>query len=488
MRNQISSLLLAFVLIGTCSPFIVANGQQQNVQTTDSGRTNQELQGNWEGTVELGANRLRLVLEISRAGDGSYTGTFISVNQGSQAPITLVRRTGESVRIEALNGRVAFEGTLSSDGTTMSGNLTQGSRTLPVTFRRAATAALRRPQTPQRPSPYSEENVTYENRRDRVRLAGTLTLPRGNGRSPAVLIIPGTGNIDRDGTIANHRLYLVLADYLTRHGIAVLRVDKRGIGGSTGSIATSTVENYTEDTLAGIEFLKRRREINPHRIGLIGHSEGSVVAPLAATRSSDIAFLVMIGAVGLQREAGTILQVASIARAQGASDATIAKVRAIMERAYAIVRQERDRATAERRLREEVGRMIAALTDEERRAFGRLDVEREIQTLLSPSPSGAFYRTYDPSATLRRIRIPVLAVTGERDLDTPPSENLPAVEAALRAAGNRDYTIRTLPNLNHNLQTSRTGLESEYGEIEETMSPVALELIKTWILRHAGGS
>jgi uncharacterized protein len=488
MRNQFLSSLIVLILVA-CSSFIAANGQQQqNKQTTDNRRTNQELQGNWEGTVEVGANRLRLVLEISRAADGSYTGTFISVNQASQAPITLIRQTGESVRIEALNGRVVFEGTLSGEGSTMSGNLTQGQRALPVTFRRAATAVLRRPQMPQRPFPYTEENVTYENRRDGVRLAGTLTLPRGNGRFPAVLIMPGTGGIDRDGTIANHRLYLVLADYLTLNGIAVLRADKRGVGGSTGSIATSSVENYTEDTLMGVDYLKRRREINPNRIGLIGHSEGSVVAPLTATRSSDVAFLIMIGAVGLPREAGTILQVASSARAQGASDATIAKVRAIIKRAYTVVRQERDRTIAERRLREEVGRMVAALTDEERRAFGRLDVEREIQTLLSTSPSATFYRTYDPSVTLRRIKIPVLAVTGERDLATPPNENLSAVETALRAAGNRDYTIRILPNLNHNLQTSRTGLESEYGEIEETMSPTALELIKTWILRHASGS
>lgn len=487
MQNHFWSALIIFLLIVmTYSLSVSVKGQQSN-QTTESRRTNRELQGNWEGSIELGANKLKIVLEINKTADGAYTGTFISVNQGSQAPINLIRQTGEAVRIEALNGRLVFEGTTSGDGSTMNGNLSQGGRSIPVTFKRAAASVLRRPQEPQKPRPYIEENVVYENAKDKITIAGTLTLPRGGGRFPAVLIIPGTGNVDRDGTIANHRSFLVLADYLTRNGIAVLRTDKRGIGGTTGSIAVSSVENYAADVLAGIEFLKKRKEINPRQIGLVGYSEGSVVAPLAATKSSDVAFIVMVGAVGLSREAGTVVQFASIAKAQGANQAAIAKARAIIERAYAIVRQEKDKTVAERKLREEVGGLLAALTDEERKVFGGLNIETEIRTLLSPTPSALHYRAYDPSATLRKIKIPVLALTGERDLYTPPRENLAAIETALKAAGNRDFTVKTLPNLNHILQTSRTGLESEYGEIEETISPVALELIKTWILKHTTG-
>jgi uncharacterized protein len=339
-------------------------------------------------------------------------------------------------------------------------------------------AALNRPQEPKKPYPYDEEEVAYENKRDGVKLAGTLTFPRGKGPFPAVLLITGSGPQDRDESLLGHKPFLVLADYLTRQGIAVLRVDDRGVGGSTGSVPNSTTENFAADVMAGVEFLRARKEIDPKQIGLIGHSEGGLIAPMVAAQNGDVAFIVLMAGAGLTGEEILYMQGAMIMKASGASAGQLAKQRATQESMFKILKEEKDPAAAEKRLREE---MSKSLTEEEKKKSEQT-IAAHIK--LANTPWFRYYLTLDPRPALRKVKCPVLALNGENDLQVSANENLREIGAALKAGGNNDVTIARLPKLNHLFQTSETGSPNEYIKIEETIAPVALKTIGDWILKR----
>jgi pimeloyl-ACP methyl ester carboxylesterase len=374
---------------------------------------------------------------------------------------------------------------LNEGGTEISGTLKQGAALMPLVFKRTDVApTLSRPQDPVKPYPYDEEEVSYENKTDSVHLAGTLTLPRSKGPHPAVLLITGSGSQDRDETVARHRPFLVLADYLTRHGIAVLRVDDRGMGGSSPGTPNDTSENFAGDVLAGVEYLKTRKEINPKEIGLAGHSEGGMIAPMVAVRSPDVAFIVIIAGLG-QTGADVILKQNELTlKANGVSDWRIEQTLIALKRTFAILKAEPDNIVAERRITDSLATQVAAMTAEQKKAFAPDEATLKAGSSVFLIPWFRFFLAYDPRPTLMRVSVPVLAINGERDQQVSAKENLDLIAAALKAGGNKDYTTAALPKLNHLLQTSQTGALSEYEQIEETIAPVALETITSWIVRH----
>jgi pimeloyl-ACP methyl ester carboxylesterase len=314
-----------------------------------------------------------------------------------------------------------------------------------------------------------------------VKLAGTLTLPRCKAPLPAVILITGSGAQNRNEELMGHKPFLLLADYLARQGIAALRVDDRGVGGSTGSILDATNENFAADVLAGIDFLKRRKEINPKQIGLIGHSEGGLVAPAVAAQSRDVAFIVLLAGTGLPGEEILYLQGALILKANGAGAQAVAKQRALQEMMFTVLKQEKDNAAARKKLREEFDKQTPAASEAERAQTWQA-LEGQFTLILSP-----WFRhllSYDPRPALAAVKCPVLALNGENDLQVPVTENLREIEAALKRAANKDVTIVRLPGLNHLFQTSATGSPSEYGKIEETFAPAALKIIGDWILKR----
>ena len=355
------------------------------------------------------------------------------------------------------------------------------------------TAGKSRPQEPRPPYPYGEEEVVYENKKDGVQLAGTLTLPRSRGPFPAVLLITGSGPQDRNEAILGHKPFLVLADHLTRLGIAVLRVDDRGVGKSTGKFHEATSEDFAVDAVAGIDYLKTRKEIDSRRIGLIGHSEGGLIASMIAARSTDVAFLVMMAGPGLTGEEILYRQGALISKAEGVSDDLIAQNLAAQKRMFKIVKEEKDNLAAETRIRElaasireQVTKDGAEMREERKKAIHNIATGVESQAKMMVSPWFRFFLAYDPLPALMKVRCPVLAINGEKDLQVPARDNLEAIRQALQTGGNKNYEVLTLPMLNHLFQTCRTGALSEYAQIEETMSPVALETISKWILKQTG--
>jgi uncharacterized protein len=486
------SLALAIFIVSSgtiATPAVRATrpGLAAALQQKENGAvTQQGLAGNWLGTLEAGGAKLRLLLKIKVGADNSLQASLDSLDQGAMdLRVDSIVQTGQTIRAELKAIDAVFEGKLNPEGTEIAGSWKQGGGELPLTLRHVRELpAQRRPQEPQKPYPYTEEEVVYENRQDKVKLAATLTVPAGKGPFPAVVLITGSGPEDRNEAVYGHRPFLVLADYLTRRGVAVLRADDRGVGGSSAPGAADTSENYATDALSGVEFLKTRKEINPRQIGLIGHSEGGLIAPLAAVRSKDVAFIVLIAGPGVPGDQLLEQQALLILKAQGAPDALAEDNRRLQQLMISILKAEKTNAAAESRLRAELPRVMAEIPEERRKALG---ITEEALVKQFKSMTNAWFRnfvTYDPRPVLKQVRCPVLAVIGSLDLQVPARQNLPAISEALKAGGNKDHTVLELAGLNHLLQTARTGSPLEYAQIEETMSPKALELIADWIIKH----
>ncbi|MDH3497499.1 MAG: alpha/beta fold hydrolase, partial [Gemmatimonadota bacterium] len=428
-------------------------------------------------------------LEFAPAPCGQVDVTMDSPDQGAEnLPVTSLALTGDSLRfaMDYLNG--SFDGAVSADRRAITGSWTQGPGTLELRLTRGDTTTFRRPQEPEPPYPYDTLAVAYENAAGGVRFAGTLTLPRGDGPFPAVLMLTGSGAQNRDETVMGHRPFLILADYLTRRGIATLRVDDRGVGGSTGNVMTATIDDNAGDALAGVAFLERQPRVDGTRIGLLGHSEGGWVAPLAATRSSDVAFLVLLAGPAVSGEELLYAQDSVMSVLNGASPDHVAANRLASNALYAALRTEPSDSLAIPRMRAAVDSVVATLSAEQRRrldsAWAGVDRDRAWQPLVTPW--FRYLLSYDPRPVLARVTVPVLALFGEKDVQVPPSQSVPPMRAAFAAAGNRDATIHVIPGVNHLFQHAETGLIAEYSRIEETMTPAVLEEIATWIVQRFG--
>jgi len=444
------------------------------------------IEGTWQGNIKAAGTTLRLVLHFSKTNDGSLSGTLDSPDQGAMGlPLSVVTLNGAALHLELAIARASYDGTVSGDE--IAGTWKQLGASIPLTFRRGSSIApLRRPQEPSKPYPYSEEEVAFENPRARVHIAGTLTIPSGEAPFPAVVLISGSGPQDRNETISGHKPFLVLADYLTSRGIAVLRTDDRGVGGSTGNPLTSTTRDLASDVAAALAFLKSRPEVDPNRMGLVGHSEGAIIAPMVAASNPNVAFIVLMAGTGLPGEQIMNRQAALIGRAEGLSPASIRTAMRSQRLAFAAIKRYDGSPKQRARIRALLAKVVTAMpgTPPSRDAQNAL-IDAHMAMLTSPW--FRFFLTYDPRPALRKVRCPVLAIGGEKDLQVPARENLREIAKALRAGGNRDATVRVMPRLNHLFQTAKTGAPSEYGRIEETISPAALKVIGDWIAAHTAG-
>ncbi len=445
-----------------------------------------KILGDWGGALEAGAMKLRVAVHFTRDDDGTIRGTFDSLDQNAMGiPFDKVAFDGKTLRAEITPITASYDATINEAGDTLTGRWTQHGGSAPLQLVRVANAAdllPKRPQEPKPPLPYTSRDVTYPN--SDVTLAGTLTIPEGAGPHAAVLLITGSGPQDRDETAMGHKPFLVLADYLTRHGIAVLRVDDRGVGKSTGSFEDATTVEFASDVEAGLAFLKAQKEIDAKRIGLLGHSEGGITAPIVAARSKDVSFLVLMAGVGTPMDQLMRAQSRLLLKAEGVGDITITQNDALLSKMYAISKAESDPVTREAKLREVTKEFIAMLPLGEYSLGedGKAGIESGVRMLSTPWMH--YLLNYDPTATLRRVKVPVLAINGELDLQVPADDNLAAIQKALTEGGNKDVTVKKLPKLNHLFQTATKGTISEYSTIEETMSPVALSLVSDWIVAH----
>lgn len=436
-------------------------------------------EGVWQGALETNGMRFRLQLHISHDTQGQLAAVLDSIDQGINAfPAVNVIQNDSSIHFDLPRVQGIYDGTLNATATAISGSLRQSGSSSTLNFKRSdQILALRRPQTPAKPYPYKEEEVAFPNAKAGISLSGTVTLPRGPGPFPAAILLTGSGPLDRDEADSGHRPFLILADHLTRKGMAVLRYDKRGIGKSSGDYEQATTADFASDAEAALAFLRSRKEIDARRIGFIGHSEGGVIAPMIASRSSDVAWIVLLAGPATKGAETLLLQSDLIARAAGMTDEQVAESLDFDRQAYMLVRQEKDRTVLENKLEDLV--KVSGLGP----AMPSAVLERQIH--WTSSPWFHYFLDYDPVPTLQRTKCPVLALSGEKDLQVPPKENLPLLKKALEDGGNEDFQVIELAGLNHLFQHCYMGLPAESRAIEETFAPQALSAISTWVLKHA---
>lgn len=437
-----------------------------------------DIDGEWLGTLQAGAKKLRVVFRIFNTELG-LRASFASIDQSPQRiPVSTVARKGPHITMEvqAIGGK--FEGTINSDHTEMHGTWTQGSASLPLDLKLTKNASELqpppRPQNPKGPLPYQQKNVTFKNKAAGIRLAGTITIPPGKGPFPAVVLIAGSGPNNRDETVDGHKPFLVLADYLTRRKIVVLRYDKRGVGQSGGSEATATTADFAADAEAAFEFLRKQPEVNPREVGLIGHSEGGEIAPMVAARDRRVAFIVTMAGPGVPGDQILVEQVFAISKAQGMSPAQ-AKKNADQEREIIALAEKYTSASEldqalKTKLHVQNPHLTPAMLGNTSKVF--------------ESPWMRYFLRYNPAPTLEKVKCPVLALIGSKDTQVPAAQNLPAIRKALLAGGNKNFEVDEMPGLNHLFQPAKTGAPSEYYKIPTTISPVALKKISGWILKQ----
>ncbi len=441
----------------------------------------------WSGVMTALFQKLTMRIRVYKRDDGSEIVYLDSVTQ--KAGGFKAKRTVEgnewTIAVDSLGG--SFKGTNNKEKSEVTGKWTQGGVTLDLTLspdtseKDEIVEAPARPQTPKPPFPYLVEDVTFTNEADGVRLAGTLTVPKSATPCPAAILISGSGPQDRDESLLDHKPFWIIADHLSRHGIAVLRFDDRGTAASTGNFQTATSEDFSRDVEAAFEYLRTDPRVEEEATGLIGHSEGGIVAPMVAGRRSDVAFAILLAGTGVNGREILLSQGQLILKAQGVIDEAALKAQRDTQVALidTVINAPVD-ATQD----ELVASAMLILADV-------LPAEALKEETLKPAVSAGiervnsqwfrFFLTHEPGPVLEKVKCPVLALNGEKDVQVEPQLNLPAIRDALRKGGNTQFKTVELPSLNHLFQTCNTGGLSEYQTIEETVSPIALETITNWI-------
>ncbi len=445
----------------------------------------QDITGQWNGILIVQGTQLRLVFNITQT-NNDYSSTMDSPDQGAKGiPVTSTSYENSILKLEISSAGIQYEGTLDKDNIFI-GTFKQAGQSFPLDLSREKIEKekINRPQEPTKPYPYYSEDVKFENTKDKIVLAGTLTLPEKDGNFPAVILISGSGPQNRDEELLGHKPFLVLADHLTKNGIAVLRFDDRGTAESTGNFKTATSLDFARDVEFAIKYLKTRKEINKNQIGLVGHSEGGIIAPMVAAESKDIKFIVLLAGTGIRGDQLLLLQQELIGEASGISDTELHKAKAINKGAFDIILKSDNTESLEIELTSYIKQALKDYPESEKPTGMSEDDYVKLQVNQLTSPWMIYFIKYDPAPILEKVKCPVLAINGEKDLQVPAKVNLEAIEEALEKGGNKNITTIELPNLNHLFQECETGSPDEYAAIEQTFSPIALTEISNWILKQ----
>ncbi|MGE5521919.1 MAG: alpha/beta hydrolase family protein [Candidatus Dadabacteria bacterium] len=441
----------------------------------------QEITGQWNGALKVSGIQLRLVFHITQTENG-YASTMDSPDQNAKGiPVTTTLFNNPNLKLEITNLGVEYDGILK--GRSIEGTFKQNGLAIPLALSKDSIAKTvqNRPQEPKKPYPYFEENVSFKNSTAHVTLAGTLTLPRKEGSYPVAILISGSGPQNRDEELLGHKPFLIISDYLTRNGIAVLRYDDRGTAQSTGNFNSSTTVDFASDVESAIAYLKTRKEINSNHIGLIGHSEGGLIAPMVAAQSKDVSFIVLLAGPGIPGHELVIEQQRLISKASGIPENTLDKQLRFNRKLVELVSNASNMDSLKRILNSYA---TEAVKDDPELLPKGITPDAYVNLTVSrlATPWMQFFLNYNPVNSLEKVKCAVLALNGENDLQVPAKDNLEAIRAAFKRSGNKQVTIKHFPKLNHLFQNSKTGAPTEYATIEETFSPEVLDVMTKWIL------
>lgn len=454
----------------------------------------QNLAGSWQGSINAGGNNIRFVFNISKSGNGYSASLDIPQQKALGIQVSKIMLIRDSLFSEMAVLGATYKGKWDGHDV-INGVFTQRGGVFDLNVKRMSDAEKNsspvttfKPQTPKAPFPYNTEDITYENADGSVHYGATFTKPNGEGKFPAVIIISGSGSQDRDGTIGTHKTYAVLADYLTKNGIAVLRVDDRGIGGTTigNGLEKITSEDFAKDVETGITYLESRADVDTKKIGLIGHSEGGMIAPMVAARRRDVAFIVLLAGPGVSGEEIWDYQMARSMIKPGLTESDHEKAMQLIRSGFAAFKKstEYNRMKADIHTAYNVWKRNVPDTMETRLLTVKGDKPFTDWADIMKASNGLYwinyFFNYQPAINLQKVKCPLLALNGESDVQIRAKENLPGIEAALQKGNNKHYTVKYLPGINHMFQTCQTPLD-DYEKLEETFSPAVLQVISEWI-------
>lgn len=454
----------------------------------------QDITGKWLGDLDVYGTNLPLVFHIDSSENG-YQAKLDSPKQSAfDIPVDHISFEDDQLLIKISSLNASYSGELSEDQTEFSGEFEQNQMEFPLKLiRQDATTnqnqeeytSPKRYQEPKKPYPYITEEIDFQNEQQNLRLAGTLSLPEEEEKYPSVILITGSGPQNRDEEILNHKPFLVIADYLTRNGIAVLRYDDRGVAESEGNFEGATTADFATDAKAAFDYLKTRKEIDSTKIGLIGHSEGALIAIKLAAQYHDIGFIGLLAGPGVDGGEVLLRQQELISGASGITDSYIQQSKKINKKAYAIIRRENDSAALRDKLKIHFDQASQEFPDWISGKPQAMTDDKFLNMLIDTytDPWMRYFIGYDPAKDLEKVSCPVLALNGDKDLQVDAEQNLRVIETILEKSNNDLNLTQELKGLNHLFQESETGLPSEYGKLDETFSPKALKIIKDWILR-----
>ena len=444
----------------------------------------QDITGAWYGLLTFPGGKLRITIHVEQSEKG-YTATMDSPDQGATGIPTqnvVFENNALSFTIPAINGD--YKGTYESNG--FKGTFTQNNYPMELNLGREEIKAEKtaKPQEPKKPYPYYSEDVTFRNEKAGITLAGTLTMPKKEGNFPAVVLISGSGPQNRDEELLGHKPFLVLADHLTKNGIAVLRYDDRGVASSGGKFEGSTTDDFATDAEAAFTYLQSLPSINKKKIGLIGHSEGGIIAPIVANANKDVAFIVLMAGTAIPGDEIMMLQNYLIGKANGMPEDELTKLGNINRKVYDIIKEEKEQDVLKEKLYNVFNDELKAIFISKGIPANQVSQYINMQLAELSSPWYVNFIRYDPTPALEKVQCPVLALNGDKDVQVAATANLDAIKRAAEKSGNKKVTTKLLPGLNHLFQESSTGAPSEYGTIEQTIAPMALNEISGWILKQ----
>ncbi len=446
------------------------------------GETKENFFAIWQGKLKTGAAELRLVFRFFKDQNDTIGVYLDSPDQGVGGFIgekVVYGKDSVYASFPLING--VFTAKFNDDETKLIGEWKQAGTVFPLELEQNETIEKPvRTQEPVKPYPYNEEQVKFENSEAGISLAGTFTYPKEGNNFPAVILISGSGMQNRDEELLGHKPFLIWADHLTRKGIAVLRFDDRGAGESTGDFGSATTKDFESDVLSAVKYLKSRNEVNKNKIGLIGHSEGGIVAPAAANNSDDVAFIILAAGPAVPGRDILLLQSHLISEKMGATKEQLEKSYEMNSKIYQVIIDSKDSVEIDMKLNSLYEAEVSGLSEEEKNKPEHSRASFEQMKKLILSPWFRYFVKYDPRPALENLDVPVLAIFGEKDLQVPPSQNEPEMKKALEKS-NSEFKVVVLPGLNHLFQEAETGLPTEYAQITETTSPKMLELMSNWI-------
>ncbi|MGV6829551.1 MAG: alpha/beta hydrolase family protein [Flavobacteriales bacterium] len=443
----------------------------------------QEITGDWYGQLDIQGTKLRVNFHIFKD-QHTYTSTMDSPDQGAKGIATETTTfMNDTLVISMKKMNIQYKGILKNN--VIEGNFSQGRMNFPLTLSTTEIKeeqVKKRPQDPTEPYGYKSEDVYFNNpKANNIKLAGTLTIPNHVKNPPVAILISGSGPQNRDEEVKsfNHRPFLVLADYLTKNGIAVLRYDDRGVAESEGKQQGYTSADFATDVEAAITFLNNRDDVDTTKIGLIGHSEGGLIAPIVASTNKKVAFVILLAGPGVDGAEVLLSQSKRARELAGINQEEIDFNNMISEKSFNIIKTEENIDLIKEKLHNYLIDVRTQYNNETTKQLTDSEIENQVKVLSSAWMT--FFIKTKPDTYLSKTTCPVLALNGEKDFQVLPDLNLNGISKSLKKANNQDVTIKKLKGLNHLFQTCNTGSIEEYAEIEETFSPKAMQLITDWI-------